>query len=292
MKKVLFATTALVVFAGAAAADVTLSGNARMGVIYDDEAGEANFTSRARVIFNLSGQSDAGIDFGATFRADNAAAANNSAAGEVFVSGAFGRLAMGDVDGALLSAVGHLYGVGLTGLGDFNEIVTISPVVAERDPALLYSYSAGGLGFFASINDGDSDGTSLIDGLATTRDTIWSVGLTYSVAGVALGLGYEDDGDADHVAISAEGTFGGVSLKAMYGEGGGTISGFDQWGVSAKSTFGATTVAAFYNEQGGDDAYGLGADYSLGGGAFLTGGLVDGDRPGGLIADFGIRFTF
>ncbi len=36
MKNVLFASTALVAFAGAASAEVTLSGNAEMGIFNDD----------------------------------------------------------------------------------------------------------------------------------------------------------------------------------------------------------------------------------------------------------------
>ena len=52
MKKVLFATTALVATAGVAAADVTFSGYGRFGVIYADNEGgddETSITSRLRL---------------------------------------------------------------------------------------------------------------------------------------------------------------------------------------------------------------------------------------------------
>ena len=74
MKKLLLATTALTLSAGVAAADpVSLSGDARMGLVYDGD--DVKMTSRARVAFTLSGETDGGLAFGAGFRADNAATA-------------------------------------------------------------------------------------------------------------------------------------------------------------------------------------------------------------------------
>ena len=66
MKKVLLATTMLVAGASIAAAEVTLSGDARMGILSSGEdnlltlntdEGDTVFTSRARVTFTLSGES-------------------------------------------------------------------------------------------------------------------------------------------------------------------------------------------------------------------------------------------
>ncbi|MGL4413330.1 porin, partial [Roseinatronobacter monicus] len=90
MKKLLLATTALTLSAGVAAADVSLTGDARMGFIYDGD--DVNLTSRARVTFTLSGETDTGMAFGGSFRADNAAGAAAGTGGSVFISGAFGRL--------------------------------------------------------------------------------------------------------------------------------------------------------------------------------------------------------
>lgn len=172
MKKILLASTALVLSAGIAAAEVKVTGDARMGLISDNGLGVAansarvQFTSRARVTFTLSGQTDTGLAFGASFRADNAgAAAGNTAmtAGTVFVSGAFGRLAMGDVAGAARAAVGDLYGVGLTGLADLNEMAyldrrpTINGIAGgalssfERRTAALYEYKIEGLTLYVGI---------------------------------------------------------------------------------------------------------------------------------------------
>ena len=76
MKKVLLATTMLVAGASIAAAEVTVSGDARMGVV-NNFAGDTSFNSRARVAFALSAESESGLSFGASFRADNALGASS-----------------------------------------------------------------------------------------------------------------------------------------------------------------------------------------------------------------------
>ena len=95
---------------GGAAAEVTLTGDARMGVVYDDffVGDELSFDSRARVSFNLSGETDGGLGFGASFRAADAVGAGSGAKGTVSLSGAFGSLSMGDESAAAEYAVGDL----------------------------------------------------------------------------------------------------------------------------------------------------------------------------------------
>ena len=119
MKKLLIATTALVATAGVAAAEVAVSGNGRMGVVYNGE--DLNFSSRIRVVFTLSGETDGGLSFGGSFRADNAGGAANGSAGEIFISGAFGTIAMGDVVGAAEAVVGDLPEVGYTDLDSLGD---------------------------------------------------------------------------------------------------------------------------------------------------------------------------
>ena len=56
--------------------------------------------NRIRITFSGSGQTDNGLSYGATIRADQAAAGNTGTAGTQWVEGAFGRVTMGDLDGA------------------------------------------------------------------------------------------------------------------------------------------------------------------------------------------------
>ena len=70
MKKVLFATTALVATASVAAADVSFSGYGRFGIIYQDTAAgdSTDVTSRLRLQIDATAESDAGVTFGARVR--------------------------------------------------------------------------------------------------------------------------------------------------------------------------------------------------------------------------------
>ena len=69
MKKVLLGTTALVMTAGVAAADVTFSGYAEIG-IFDNDSDDVQFHHDIDVKFSLSGESDNGLSFGATIDLD------------------------------------------------------------------------------------------------------------------------------------------------------------------------------------------------------------------------------
>ena len=66
MKKVLFATTALVATAGMAAAEVTMSGQARFGLYYDGE--DTSLDQRFRLTFTGITESDNGVKFEARVR--------------------------------------------------------------------------------------------------------------------------------------------------------------------------------------------------------------------------------
>ncbi|MEP1481528.1 MAG: porin, partial [Tateyamaria sp.] len=74
MKKVLFATTALIATAGMAAADVRLSGYGRFGLDYNSAneravgVSETNITSRLRLQVDMSAEADSGVGFNARVR--------------------------------------------------------------------------------------------------------------------------------------------------------------------------------------------------------------------------------
>jgi outer membrane protein OmpU len=289
MKKILLATTLLAGFAGAASAEVTLSGDARLGVIYSELSGDTAITSRARVTFNLSGESDSGLSFGASFRADNAGGAAAGTAGSVYVSGAFGKLSVGDVDHADAAAVGQVDGVGLTGLGDRNEIDRDSQDAGKVLPAALYEYSAGSFTGYASVDSSDT----------------WAIAGKYAAGNYTVALGYSVDGVDDDTSISLGGSaaFGAVTVKAQYYTYDGIGFADNQYALSATYTTGALAVTAFYNAQNGvgpidAESYGIGAAYDLGGGAKVVGGLANtsGSALWGssieTVADLGLSFSF
>jgi outer membrane protein OmpU len=323
MKKVLLASTALIASASVVAADVTVGGSGRLGVLDSlgleiERPDELGFTSRIRIAFTGSGETDGGLAFGGSIRADNASGGNAGTAGSVFIGGDFGTLTMGDVSGAPEAAVGDVSGVGLTGLGDINEAIYLSN--ANR-PAMRYDYAFGDFGVHVSADNPAGDNET------------YGVALSGAFAGFNFGIGYEsvdyntdtfleiwggdaDDGtgvflplpagtDASHIIGGVSGTFAGFTGQAIYGQAevnlpGGDVD-LDQWQVSVDYTFDATTVTAYYAsiEFGGDvdvdgDAWGIGASYDLGGGAALEAGYVDAEIDGldDDAFDFGISFTF
>ena len=316
MKKVLLASTALVLSAGVAAADMTVSGDGRMGIINNfDSNNTLGFTSRFRAIFTGSGETDGGLSFGGTIRADNAGGItiNNppagvpveaddivpgggvlGVAGSVFISGDFGTLTMGDVAGAPEAAVGDLAGVGLTGLGDLNEMTYLSNRGALARSAARYDYSFGDFGVHVSADNPVAYPTSST--LRTENET-YGAAVTYSGDLFSAGLGWEDrDGVGSHIIGSLSGTFAGVTLKGIFGQadfdGGDTA---DQWGISAAYTFDATTVSAFYTDRDdglGSEAFGIGAVYDLGGGASVRGGYVSNETTDNDAFDFGVSMRF
>jgi len=245
------ATTVLSLSAGYAAADVSLSGDGRMGLVYDGD--DIRFTSRARVTFTLSGETDAGLAFGGSFRADNASNAASGSAGSIFISGDFGRLAMGDVDGAALAAVGDLYSVGLTTLGDAHEMNYIGRLLGDTIddgldgiggisvpglfPRALYSYSIDGFSFYASVSNPITVRQNVEDvpvvGVGENGKlgtiTEFGLGASYSIDGFTGAIGYEraranpvsatglDSITFGHLAASAEYSMDGIAVKAIVG---------------------------------------------------------------------------
>lgn len=280
MKKILLATTLLAGTAGFAAAEVTLSGDGRMGVTFTEgqdktAASESNlaFSSRARVKFTLSGTTDGGLEFGGSFRSHDSVGAAAGTAGSVFVSGAFGKLTMGDIDSAAQNAVGQLAEVGYTGLGTGNEIGYLT---SGDDEGALYEYSNAGFTGFLSV------------GQPSNLTDTYALGAKYSTDTFSVGVGYEDDSFDTQTSISASGTFSGVTVMGLYSA--KDVAGTEAYGLSASYTMDALTVDAYYVDNFGAENKGIGATYSLGGGAAVEGGIADLD--GNARADLGVTFSF
>lgn len=282
MKKVLLATSILAASAGFASAEVTVSGKARMGMIYDGD--NAYFSSRVRVTFDMTGETDGGLSFGASVRADQSGqgggfpnVANNDST--VYISGAFGKLTFGDVDSAANALVGDVSAVGFTGLGSSNELTYLIGDYYDADTSMLYEYTSGALSFALSstqLNTGN-------DGFA--------VAVKYSTDAFGVALGYEDVADyISAISLGGSATFGAATVKVA-------AINYDQdqtdFALSVDYVAGAATITAFYkdaNYYSDYEIFGLGAAYDLGGGAAVKGGLIsDGDEIG---ADVGVTMSF
>ena len=290
MKTILLTSTALVMSTGIAAAEVSVGGDGRMGVVSTD-GGDVKFSSRVRVIFTATGETDNGLTFGGSIRADNAPGGNSGTAGNFSVAGAFGKVAMGDVDSAAKAAVGNAGGVGYTGLGDLNEIKYIG---GSNDPSALWNYTMGDLTMYASA------GNPNYDDAADNEDVDLSGAISYSLGDVGFGVGVERRGDIQTVAAGVNAALGDASVKLVYGSYDDGVAGtdnVDSYGASASFVSGSATFSAFAsgNSKGvdGEDHFGIGASFDMGGGAAITGGFVDGDSlANGASFDLGITISF
>jgi outer membrane protein OmpU len=376
MKKVLFATTATaaLAFGGIASAQgIALFGEARLGLGYNinNEGGvaqeivdngdgtfsqdfidDARAVSRVRFGVNMTGESDSGITFGATIRADNAVGGEGDAplsgqtAGSVFVSGSWGTLTYGDTNAADEQWVGDVPGdYSLTGLTEVDETRFVSNGGSfgqgtgtnfasnpEARPTVRYDFDIAGFGVSGSTNRDLNDIGVGVGYAADFGGGSWSVGLGYYdfqeftaidddfpfattfvpdghqwSAGVeatyesfGFGITYTSldtsenadgvDFEADNLLVGASVGFGAWSVGAVYGNimsASGGLEGFD-----------------------GSQAYGLTAEYDLGGGASINGGvfqsydqplgtfdaatgdLIETDFDSAVIADFGITMAF
>ena len=298
MKKILLATTALVGFAGAAAAEVALSGYAEIGV-GGGSAVDTQFWNDIDVTFTLSGESDSGLSFGATIDLDelngddiSAVAGGNGCSGtshcpdgendsSVWVSGSFGKVTLGDTDGALDWAVSEIY-LG-TALADDHSTHVGSYWNTGLDglydgQVMRYEYSFGDFGaaFSAELDDTGTGDAALGIGVKWSGD--------FNGTAVDAGLGYQTADTFDVTALSLGATMAnGVSAKLGYATGNLFHSALDvDWvGLGVGYSANGLTVQANWGQY--DDGvtdvsgWGLVANYDLGGGAVAMFGYGSGD---------------
>jgi outer membrane protein OmpU len=304
MKNILLASTALVAFAGAAAADVSITGRAEMGIAGGDKVDTTQFFTDIDVTFTMSGETDNGLTFGASIdldESDGSGAVGSSGAfgpgtqgGEtIFISGGFGTLTMGDTDGALdwaITDIGNINNGGSIADDETSHAAYIGNGIDGRydGQILRYDYSFGDFGVAVSIEQDDTD----------TVDDGFAIGFKYSMdmggVGIDFGLGYQEvtilgtpsgiftglttGDDLSVIGMSVVGNFGDISAGINYAEirsdlqplADGDYIGFGV-GYSAN---GLTVHANFaeldsYTDR---DGYGLSVAYDLGGGAVVHGG--------------------
>ncbi len=346
MKKILFASTAFagLAIAGVASAEVALFGTARLGIGYNiqnngtvdferdvngdaiiDDDGFLTSTedlraiSRIRFGFTGTGETDSGITFGATIRADNASgggtgdsSSTGTLDGNVFVSGAWGTLTYGDTNAADEQHVGDANGqLSVTGLGDFNETPYVSngggfgnsdsiqfANNADARPTVRYDYNFAGFGVSASTNRSLND---------------IGVGASYTAefagGSVTGGVGYYDFNEffttvvgfdepvrvrgGEQFSVGATGTFSGFSGGVVYtaassaSDSDSLTGDLDVLNVGLGYTFDAWSVSAYYANvltgNGGFEIYDGSDSY---------GASIAYDLGGGASVNMGVAQTY
>ncbi|SPH23849.1 Porin [Defluviimonas aquaemixtae] len=307
MKKILLASTALVGFAGAAAAEVSLSGYAEIGISGGDGPGAAQFETQFhndwQVNFNFSGSTDSGLEFGGRVQIEESNSPSAINGGLViddesfFVSGAFGKVTLGETDGAFDWALSEIY----TGTSLTDDHSTHAGAYwftgldgAYDNQIMRYEYSFGDFGVAISAEmDDDTACTGpacdpvLGDGV--TNDVNFAIGGkwagSFQGVDVGVGAGYQDNGAISVWGLSGSAAFAmGVSVAVGYADldgipdaVGNGVAVDSWWGIGVAytpATMSALTVGVNYGEYDATVAgvpdpsgWGIVANYDLGGGA-------------------------
>ncbi|MDJ0824989.1 MAG: porin [Rhodobacter sp.] len=327
MKKVLFATTALVASAGIASAQgVEVTGYAEMGIFGGEDATgasiETQFHTDIDVTFTMSGETDNGLTFGASIDLDesdgtdtvctvlpctvngdsDAFDADRQGGESVFLSGNFGTITMGDTDGAFDWALTEAIIGGA--IQDDHEHAGYSGNAGldgiHDGQVARYDYSFGDFAFAVSaeIDDAGAAGAS----------TAFGIGGRYSGdlggVGLGVGLGYQtgETGGTqfDIIGISLDATFdNGIQAILNYSDLDGYGGNDSHMGVAFGYSMDALTIAVNYGvfdrTVGADnEGYGLIVNYDLGGGAEVQFGYGHSDRAGTTQDTFslGVAMTF
>ncbi|UAB88431.1 porin [Ruegeria sp. SCSIO 43209] len=321
MKKVLFATTALIATASVAAAEVKFSGYGRFGLGYlEDRTGtvdaigggeatgvetdETILVSRFRLNIDGIVETDGGVRFEGRVRLQADEDAGNGEANSAGLNGArfsviFGglRVDAGNVAGSfdnlanyygnepgLESFIGQYSGV------DYDFLAYSS--TGSGANAVFFQYAVGDFAFGASY-DQRTFADEAVAGADTDDADRWDISATYTFGNVTAALAYGQTsglGDADKQSLTV------LTLGAEFGDFSGTLFVADDdvanddrngtaYGLSAAYNLGAATTLTFaYGDGSADDdlqQYGIGAIYDLGGGASLRGGIGNQKRGDG-----------
>ena len=186
MKRLVLATSSLVVAGGMAAADVAVTGSAELGV--SGASGEdAKLHRDIRVKFGLSGATDTGLSFGASADFHNAGKYRSGGSeGAVHLTGAFGTLTLGNTDGGFdkaLTEVGSATSIAddHTSHPGYNGNSGLDGNTGNGGAILRYDYSLGGVTTSVSAEFGADD----------SSNSVFGAGVAWSgdVGGIGMGVG-------------------------------------------------------------------------------------------------------
>jgi outer membrane protein OmpU len=313
MKKILFATTAIVATASVAAADVSFSGYGRFGVTTTNAAGGNSMVySRLRLQVDMTTEADNGLTFGARLRheQDNNGGLITGGGAPVIGAGGFNAARFYAKAGGLEIGTGNIFGAiefmpgvyastqsagtGLSGLG-FNDLL-----VGNSGGWDAYSSKGAGAavreGVEIRYSAGDFSGhLSYSKGGGTERT---AAHIAYTFSGWTAALGYQDGTvgavQNDILALTVSGKIGNFGLDLGMSDVSGATN--NRYVIRGYMDVGAATKVNAYiaNQKGAgaeDNSFGLGVSHSLGGGASVEGGIVR-NYAGNTVADLGVRFNF
>lgn len=338
MKKVLFATTALIATASMAAADVKISGYGRFGLDYNDgndriaanvgpggTAGVSSttITSRLRLQFDMSTETDGGVTLGARFRAQ-AESRDNTPGGAVFNGARFYAsvggftLGVGNIIGAIEGMPG-LYletrtaGTGIDGAGFYSLVTNVNNEFFNWD-----AYSSAGTGangvevMYSSGGFSGHLSYSTRNGATAVNRAAINVAYTFGDWTAALGVQDTDIAWGDKTVFTISGNLGQFGVRLAYADNEGidkfgiygnmdigTASNILVWATSEDAVSAADVAAGRGDNRDGvagsngneGTSYGIHYSYDLGGGASFEAGAREASNDNTTV-QAGVYFSF
>jgi outer membrane protein OmpU len=267
--------------------------------------------NRVRIAFAGSGTTDGGLTYGFSARADHS---NTSTGGSQYISGAFGKISMGDLNGGDEQLVGNLSGVGSSGAGSHQEFGYQS-----SSHNIGYSVSMAGVSFAATTDlvrgadatktgsnsaygvkwSGDMGGATVSAAIGTSKignvtEDSMSVGVSMGGLSIMAVSHTNDNGPAVAAVTGTSQTFTGTEVAFKAGTAAADNLDTDTTGLSISYAMDAMSVTAYTRTESTSGAVdkdysGVGFAYNLGG-ATVKAGFVDANDIS--IMDFGINFSF
>ena len=287
-RHLLIATTALVMTAGVAAADITMGGWGYVGVT-DTAAGGTFVSNAVRLTFSGTVETDSGVKFTAFGRMtqdnNDATTDNNDGINYKRVSVAYSglTLAVGNTHTAMntFARGGHFWGYSDGGV--WARTVQGSGMGALTDSAagtrILVTYTFGDITVGAgSTVDGDP--------VAASGAAAMDFGARYSANGITVGAAMDDDSNWQ---LEAGYAMDQIGVRAA-------LNSDDEFIVSASYKIdSALTLGVAYTEYNNtatttSDEIGLNLTYALGGGATLS--ATAAQAPVGEVFGLGVQFSF
>ncbi|MCC6000319.1 MAG: porin [Pararhodobacter sp.] len=318
MKKILLASTALILSGGMAAAQgLSIGGQGRMGIQYSNAGfvtgggaiplGTSNYRTEARLQLNFAAtvQADHGLTFGAFSRVriqtNNASGMTGYAAGNtnefsgarVWAEAAGFRLTFGNQDGAITThgtAMGYLggCGIGYEGGQQCGDSAGLLGAVTWFNSRGATGVNAGGQQtIHASYTMGDFGGA-----ISTERGRGVAIAARGRFDAITVAAGYQSarNGSARVATASAHyngGDWGVGVIVARIAAGAPANTNFN---VSGNVALGGGNLYGYVGRVGGTGAYGISYGYGLGGGASIVAGA---ERvTGTTTASVGVVFNF
>lgn len=296
MKKLLLTTTLLIATAGAAAADVKISGSGRFGLVYNDGVGaglnKSVIENRLRFNIDASFAADNGVTYGGRIRMqdDNYGGATlNAAQLSMSVSGL--TVLLGNADGAMDDAA-LIWDteLGYRGVGDGDPMgnfygYSSGPYSSAREGIFL-GYSMSGLNLRASYIQSNQ----YVSG--STAETALSADYTTGAFTVSAAMANNAGGNANDNevfvgAAYAMGDTGKVGINYNDSSWIKTTTLYGNYKVGG-ATVGAYAVDS--NNSALKTGYGLGVSYDLGGATLA--GSIHKSIFGNTYGDLGISMSF